>query len=278
MSNTSLVNAINQPTITHSGIVYNEPLATIIMITLDRSELTERITRRNLAICGIPREHLQVIIIDNNSTEFDIIKFGSIADIHIANNVNLGVAKAQNMGLVRALGECVCLMGNDIEMPPNWLAKAMQVTTIPDVGLVGIDCLGKADGKHQLVGGVAVNGGDVFGTVVFSRIRILAKVGYLCNAYGIYGMEDSDYSMRIQQAGFTNYYLHGMTSNHAAPDVGQDTEYRRNKDASLQANAEVFNDMMQWYSERGVYLPAGNFGFDPVLGRYRVIEEHDSEV
>jgi GT2 family glycosyltransferase len=262
--------AVNRPAITNKhGIVYEQPMATVIMITLDRSELTERITRRNIAICGIPRERLQIIIIDNNSTEFDIIEFGAhYADIHIANSVNVGVAKAQNMGLVRALGTCVCLMGNDIEMPANWLVKAMQATTHPSAGLIGIDCLGKADGNYQLVNGIAVNGGDVFGTVVFYRERILSLVGYLCNAYGAYGLEDSDYSYRIQQAGLSNYYLHGMTSNHAAPDVGQDTEYRRGKDASLQANADVFGEMQQWYAERGVYLPASNCGFDAMLGWY----------
>jgi GT2 family glycosyltransferase len=262
--------AVNRPAITNKhSIVYDQPLATVIMITLDRSELTERITRRNIAICGIPRDELQIIVIDNNSTEFDVIEFGAhYADIHIANTVNIGVAKAQNMGLVRALGTCVCLMGNDIEMPQFWLSRAMQAVAAHEVGLVGVDCLGKADGKYQLVGGVAVNGGDVFGTVVFHRERILSMVGYLCNAYGVYGLEDSDFSYRIQQAGLSNYYLHGMTSNHAAPDVGQDTEYRRGKDASLQANAEVFGDMQQWHAERGVYLPANNFGFDAVLGWY----------
>lgn len=239
------------------------------MITLDRSELTERITRRNIAICGIPRERLQIIIIDNNSTEFDIIEFGAhYADIHIANSVNLGVAKAQNMGLVRALGEHVCLLGNDIEMPQFWLSRAMQVAAAPEAGLIGVDCLAKADDNTTCVNGVDCAGGDVFGTVVFHRERILSSVGYLCNAYGVYGLEDSDYSYRIQQAGLSNYYLHGMTSNHAAPDVGQDTEYRRGKDASLQANAEVFGEMQQWYAERGVYLPASNFGFDVLLGWY----------
>lgn len=266
---------MNKPEITDKhGIVYNEPLGTLIMITLDRSELTEQITRRNIANCGIPRERLQLIIIDNASSQQAVVDFGKeFADIHIANTINIGVAKAQNMGLVRALGTCVCLMGNDIEMPEHWLYRAMLATTNPYAGLIGIDCLGKANGKRQIVHGMAVNGGDVFGTVIFHRERILSKVGYLCNAYGTYGLEDSDFSYRIQQAGLSNYYLHGMTSHHAAPDVGQDTEYRRNKDASLQANAEVFGEMQQWYAERGVYLPAGNFGFDPVLGWYRATNE-----
>ena len=261
---------MNKPTITDKhGIIYNEPLVTLIMITLDRSELTERITRRNIAICGIPRDELQLIVIDNASTEQAVINFGrEFADIHIANNTNLGVAKAQNMGLVRAAGTCVCLLGNDIELPQFWLSKAMQVAAAPEAGLIGVDCLAKADDNTTCVNGVDCAGGDVFGTVVFHRERILSLVGYMCNGYGVYGLEDSDYSYRIQAAGLRNYYLHGMTSHHAAPDVGQDSEYRRTKDASLQANAEVFGYMQQWYAEYGVCLPPDNFGFSPLLGRH----------
>ena len=261
--------SMNKPTITTALISPHQPLATLIMLTLDRAEITERITRRNIDICGIAREQLQVIIIDNASSDKRTIDIGqALADIHIANSINLGVAKGQNMGLVRALGTCVCLLGNDIEMPQFWLSKAMQVVAAHEVGLVGVDCLAKADGNTTYVNDVPVTGGDVFGTVIFHRERILSSVGYLCNGYGVYGLEDSDYSYRIQAAGLRNYYLHGMTSHHAAPDVGQDSEYRKTKDESLQANAEVFGDMQQWYAERGVYLPADNFGFSPMLGKY----------
>ena len=263
------ITSMNNPVITTALIPTHQPLATLIMITLDRSELTERITRRNIAICGIPRDELQIIVIDNASSQQAVVEFGrEFADIHMANTVNLGVAKAQNMGLVRALGTCVCLLGNDIEMPQFWLSKAMQVVAAHEVGLIGVDCLAKADDNTTYVNDVPVTGGDVFGTVIFHRERILSSVGYLCNGYGVYGLEDSDYSYRIQAAGLRNYYLHGMTSHHAAPDVGQDSEYRKTKDESLQANAEVFGQMQQWYAERGVYLPADNFGFDAMLGKY----------
>lgn len=250
-----------------------------IMLTLNRYDVLKRCTDLNLQRAGVA---LKLHIVDNGSSDERVHHYiRQIAWDYVVNDDNQGVARMQNLALNHvdtysrkdfSDNVFVCLLGNDIIMPPNWAAdlinlhKSMQAHG--KVGLVGIDCLGHAAAckPHPQYASALITH-NVFGSCLFN-IRLLWEVGYLCNAFHPYGLEDSDWHSRIAHAGFTNYYLAGATSEHIGHDVGQDNHYRKVKDESLQNNAQQWENQQAYYQyakERGApewwYLRYHNSGY-----------------
>jgi hypothetical protein len=84
-------------------------------------------------------------------------------------------------------------------------------------------------------------------------MKAIDKIGYFNEAYDPYGMQDRDYSYRLQMTGHFNYYLIGLTAEHIGHDVGQDTPYRRMKDEGLSKCDYL------WARETGKYHEQNNY-------------------
>jgi hypothetical protein len=119
---------------------------------------------------------------------------------------------------------------------------------VPKTGIIGIHCVEALppleDGIHKIH--------TPFGDNFITRELIDAVGGYN-EAYDPYGMQDSDYATRSLIAGFTNYYVPDMRSEHIGHDVGNGTEYRRMKDESF-AKAQKIWDKNQdrYYNQKDI--------------------------
>jgi GT2 family glycosyltransferase len=157
----------------------------------------------------------------------------------------LGVSAALNVGLEHALKHnygAVVTMANDIVMPPNWLKEMVSAEwAVPNSGMIGIHTV-------EFPGAVSViNGRKVelittpFGNVLIP-IAAVRACGLFDTAFDPYGMQDSDYAVRLLELGFVNYYLHGLKAEHVGHDCGEKTAYRQMKDEGLEKAKAIWNE------------------------------------
>lgn len=229
----------------------------ILLLTIDRYETTKRCLDMALENAHFPYE---LLVTDNGSQDQRVIDYVKTKEpaLHIVNGENKGIAPSHNQMLWHATGDYFVLIGNDIELPPGWLSKLVITYEKTNnfgykPGLAGIHCVETLHRPHRMIDGTIIHPGhNVFGTMFFSR-KVLDGIGYFNEIYHPYGMDDSDYAYRLIQTGHTNFYLHGMSSTHVENDVGQQTDYRKMKDQSLQKNLEKFNQAIKQYDESGDY-------------------------
>lgn len=233
----------------------------LIMLTIDRAEMTMRVTDENLRRIGVPYE---LIVIDNGSTDPALKEWiKERAHIYRFNAQNEGVARMQNWGMFQSGAYFISLLGNDIEMPHDWGKKMVHAhKRLAGLGSVGIDCLGFTNGKEitERAGIRFYHMDNAFGTVVFSRL-LTRQLGFLCNRFHPYGLEDSDWHHRTRQAGYFHAMLADETSIHVGHDVKEQSVYRAMKWESLHklGNADILGQQIAQSEKSGVHLPINNY-------------------
>ena len=119
--------------------------------------------------------------------------------------------------------------------------------------MCGIHCV-EGLGDTETINGVTVHRSyTAFGNVLIPMAAI-RKVGYFNTDYDPYGMQDADYAHRLLNTGHTNYYLHGLKSQHLGHDVGQPSDYRRMKDEGLALAGDKWGKWTKHYEENGYTL------------------------
>ena len=225
----------------------------ILLLTIDRLDHTRTYVGEALKNAGHP---YQLCVTDNGSKVerevIDLVRSWKPA-LHIINDTNKGTAQSLNRMIREYPAEAYVFIGNDIQMPHGWLKTLVEYAdAIPQSGVVGIDWRGLEYPKEVINGKTIKVTTNTFGTMFVTQ-STRDKVGEFCEDYGPYGLWDSDYSLRCTAAGLRNYYVDGLTTTHQGHDVGQDSEYRRMKDASLKAASPIFNANRVKY-EQGDYF------------------------
>ena len=225
----------------------------ILLLTIDRLDHTKTYVGQALKNAGYP---FQLCSTDNGSKiepeVIDLVKSWNPA-LHIINDKNVGTTQALNEMIRQCPADAYVFIGNDIQMPQDWLKTLVEYAeAIPDSGVVGIDWRGIEYDKEVVNGKTIKVTTNTFGTMFVTQAT-RNKVGEFCEDYGPYGLWDSDYSIRCTAAGLRNYYVDGMTTTHQGHDVGHDSEYRRMKDESLAKAAPIFHKNREAYS-RGDYF------------------------
>jgi len=171
-------------------------------------------------------------------------------ELHIIER--LGLAAAFNEGLVKAAGaDAFVFMANDITLPDNWLAEMVRhCQAIPKTGVIGIhtvEHLPALLNHYPLPIHVCFCPyGDQF-----IPAEVVRRIGGYNEDYDPYGMQDSDFALRAELAGFVNYYLPNMKANHVGHDVGQNSDYRRMKDEGLNQSAHKWSYWNDHYKTTG---------------------------
>lgn len=236
----------------------------LMMLTIDRYEMTTDTWRKNISHATInlhPHLQLEHLVCDNGSKDRRIVDyFAEERGIHYhrVNSTNEGCGRAFNQLFLRATGDYLVLLGNDLLNGPGWLDECIRYADkVPDSGIVGIDW------GHGHIPPVSERGGihahwltpqlnRVFGTWVMRR-EVIEKVGFFCEDYGPYGLEDSDFNERVNRAKLQSLYVPnaGIKSTHLGHDVGEDSAYRKMKDESLARNLPIFNARMEQMNTAG---------------------------
>lgn len=220
----------------------------VLLLTIDRYHLTQDFVGEALQNAGYP---FDLCCTDNGSTDQQVIELVKSwkPALHILNKENKGTTQALNEMIRQHPADAYVFIGNDIRMPKGWLRELVAAAkTVPDNGVIGIDWRGLNYEKKVYNGLTVKDSVNIFGTM-FHTQATRDKVGEFCEEYGTYGLWDSDYAMRCHYAGLNNFYLDNLKTEHMGGDVGEQTAYRKMKDASLAAARPIFDANLEKYKE-----------------------------
>jgi len=148
-------------------------------------------------------------LVDNGSPRDDLgstMRCVSHAFPVVANDENLGFARAVNQGIRLSDADYVCIQNNDTIMYEGGYERmiAHLEEHAPRLGLIGpmtnnADSVQRGDGNGR--GVQIVNGLVAFFCTVIPR-RVIDDVGLLSEEYGMGYGEDNDYCIRLRDAGY----------------------------------------------------------------------------
>ena len=233
----------------------------LMMLTIDRYDITKQCLDHNMQNTGLSASefNLELLVADNGSTDERIIKYIQQAPCltyHRVNARNEGVGRAFNQLELRATGDYLVFLGNDIKLPKGWLAEAIRyLDAVPKSGIAGFDwghggvptCEGRDFGGRTIIAHwLTPKLNRVFGVWVMRR-GLVDHLGLFPELYEFYGLEDSNFNERVNRAGYNSFYIPNMKSEHLCNDVGNGTSYRAMKDRSMSINLGLFaKDVQRW--------------------------------
>ncbi|PLX13796.1 MAG: dTDP-Rha--alpha-D-GlcNAc-pyrophosphate polyprenol alpha-3-L-rhamnosyltransferase [Marinilabiliales bacterium] len=207
------------------------PLVSIISVNFNQADVTCALLE---SLNKITYPNIEVIIIDNNSTEDDpkIIKEKFPNIIFIENPINYGFAAGNNFGLMRARGEYVMLLNNDVEVPPgfleplvNKLEKNKSIGAVsplikfyyqPDtIQYAGYTPINPITMRNASIGYWEKDKGQykedketayTHGAAMMVPMRVIKEIGLMSYIFFLY-YEEADWCARIKKAGYKNYYV-----------------------------------------------------------------------
>jgi glycosyltransferase involved in cell wall biosynthesis len=228
-----------------------------MMITIDRFNVTPHVWKENIknAKVDLPSDvELEFLVCDNGSLDKRIKEYFLKEDLHYFRNnaKNEGVGHAFNQLYLRSTGDFIAILGNDIKMPPGWLAKCLDFyKRVPKAGLIGHNwghsgvpelTVQHGVGAHYLTPHL----NRVFGAWFLSK-ALIEDLGLFDERFGLYGLEDSAMNEKVNRAGYNSFYLPFTRSSHLISDVGENSHYRKMKDRSLAENLQIFlNIVAEW--------------------------------
>lgn len=108
----------------------------VVIPHLDRADLLERVLRC-LSAQRLPREiSLEVIVVDNGSSDDSADVAADHGARRIALGSNQGVSKALNRGIEAARGTWIAVLNNDVELAPDWMTVLLEAAKRSDAWFV----------------------------------------------------------------------------------------------------------------------------------------------
>lgn len=206
-----------------------------------------------------------VIFLDYLRHDFTKQSLKSIADAGYPFDLitidKFGIATATNDGFDFAKKngyDAIVYAANDIQLPDNWLAQMVHYAqTIPNTGMCGIHCVESLG--HQIeMNGLMIHPTNCAFANILIPMKVIDDIGYMNEDHDPYGMQDSDYALRLNNSGYINYYIPNLTQQHIGHDVGNGTEYRKMKDEGLSAVAPKWEFWANYYAQNGYSIQDRN--------------------
>lgn len=207
------------------------PLVSIVSVNFNQAEVTCAFIE---SLNKITYPNIEVIIIDNHSTEDDpsIIKRKYPNIIYIENPINYGFAAGNNFGLMRARGEYVMLLNNDVEVPEGFLEPLVdKLEKNKDIGAAsplikfyyqpdtiqyaGYTPINPITMRNASIGYWEKDKGQyredretayTHGAAMIVPMRVIKEIGLMSYIFFLY-YEEADWCARISKAGYKNYFV-----------------------------------------------------------------------
>lgn len=230
----------------------------------------------------------EIIVVDNNSEDGSCQMVSALfPDINlIENKENLGFSKGNNIGVLQAKGDYVCILNPDTVVAEDTFSELLKFSDKKEkLGIVGCKLINGVgvflpESKRNIpylkvafkkilgnskdyyanhlqeneVGEVAV----LAGAFMFLKRDVYRAVGGFDEDYFMYG-EDIDLSYRILNAGYNNYYNGELSVIHfKGESTLKDTFYARRFYGAMQIfykkhfNKNILFDMLVWLGIRFV--------------------------
>lgn len=207
------------------------PLVSIVTVNYNQAEVTCALID---SLNKISYPNFEIIVVDNHSTEEDasVIKKLHPGIEFIQNPINYGFAAGNNYGLMRARGDYVLLLNNDIEVPSGFLEPMVdKLEKNPGIGAVspkikfyyqpdtiqyaGYTPINNVTMRNSSIGYWEKDKGQyntdretayAHGAAMLVPMRIVKEIGLMSYIFFLY-YEEADWCARIKKAGYKIYYL-----------------------------------------------------------------------
>ena len=207
------------------------PLVSIITVNYNQSEVTCALIE---SLNKITYPNFEIIVVDNHSTEDDptSIKKRYPEVVYIANPINYGFAAGNNYGLMRARGDYILLLNNDIEVPPGFMEPLVEkLEKNPGIGAVsprikfyyqpdtiqyaGYTPINPVTMRNFAIGYWEKDRGQynedretayAHGAAMMVPMRVVKEIGLMSYIFFLY-YEEADWCARIKKAGYKIYYV-----------------------------------------------------------------------
>lgn len=214
------------------------PLVTIITVNFNHSETTLELLK---SLYDITYPNIEVIVVDNASPDDDpkVIKEKYPSVILIESVINYGFAGGNNLGIMRARGEFVLLLNNDVVVPPGFLEPLVQkFLDHPEYGAVspkilyydkpdtiqyaGFTFINTKTVRNATIGKGETDKGQydedketayTHGAAMMVPMSVIKHVGMMCYEFFLY-YEEPDWCNRIREAGYRIGYVHNSKVFH----------------------------------------------------------------
>ena len=154
--------------------------------------------------------HLTVV--DNNSVDGSVESLKSLYAAGVIDTLllckrNMGVAVAANLGWNAVPAQYYVKLDNDVEvLRADWLTTLLTTAQSgPDIGCVGYYIDDAWPGVPE--GAVSFAVEYSVGSCILIPQSTHERLGFWNEDYGLYGIEDSDFSSRLKAAGLKNLYM-----------------------------------------------------------------------
>ena len=244
-------------------ILQDFPLVSVVVLSYGDVALTEA-SVHSLFDRGLHYPNLEVLVVDNGSPPAAVDRLKSFVSRYpgvsvIENGANLGFAKGNNVGLLRATGDYVLLLNNDTYVAPGAVhAMVRHLARNPDIGAVGPltnnignearVSVGYRDMEHmkkvarRLALGFRGRSFHVESLAYFAvmfRRSDLERFGLLPEDYGLGMFEDDDHCRIIQSKGCATAVAEdGFVHHHLSASF--ETWDRKEKEALFEKNKATF--------------------------------------
>jgi len=218
----------------------NQTTLSVTLLTCNRLDVTKKTLKYLLATTHVDYE--LVIVHNHNHTKqaqkvLDFFKNTKLNKpeklkrvVKVFNPNNRGVAGGRNDGMHYSTGKHRVVIDDDILAPDCWAEEMLGlVEKLPGVAIVGCSVeprdypiVSKRGVRFQM------KGDNIGGAFLMIPHRTFKRVGYFCEDYGVYGLEDADYHLRIKALGQKNVYI-TMKGKHIDPE--NDKAYRKFKNS-----------------------------------------------
>jgi GT2 family glycosyltransferase len=208
------------------------PLVSIITVNYNQSKVTCALIE---SLNKITYPNFEIIVIDNASPDDDpsIIKRLYPNVVFVQNPINYGFAAGNNFGLMRAKGEYVLLLNNDIEVPSDFMEPLVNKLRLnPSIGAVspriryfydpdviqyaGYTPINYITMRNFAIGYKQKDKGQftedyetayAHGAAMMVPMEVVKKVGLMSYIFFLY-YEEADWCARIKKAGYKIFFVH----------------------------------------------------------------------
>ena len=207
-----------------------QPEVSIVLVLHNQAQLTFGCFSSIAECLGTSALGVEVMVVDNYSTdETNALLQHTRGATVLYNDENVGFLKAVNQAASQAHGRYILLLNNDAQLLPGSLEAAARVLdSSPDVGAVGGRLI-LPDGTLQEAGSIVWNDGSCLGygrgdsptagpymfrrnvdycsgAFLLTRAELFTRLGGFDEAFVPAYYEETDYCMRLWEAGFRVVY------------------------------------------------------------------------
>jgi len=194
----------------------------------------------------------ELVVVDNGSCEATkrLLRKAKEREGHtlITLSENIGTARGINMGLkLRKTGEHAVKIDNDVVIhQQGWVEEMEEIfRREPKAGIVGFKRKDlQWDGELVMLPHIAgekwvvvEKGVYIMGTVTMLSSGLLDRIGGFIQV-GVYGFDDTLFSLRSSLSGFQNYYLPSVNIDHIDNGNNPYTQEKHNQAAEAWAGFE----------------------------------------